>query len=198
MYKFFQEMNKYIKIVLAIVILAGGIYGIIEKEYGWGFFLIFLAIIPVFLFFKNEFLLLTFYHLQKQNIESAEKWLGYIKNPSSQLIKGQEAYFYYMKGLLIAQRQEKGTLKESETLLKKALDLGLKQNHDIAAAKLNLAMAAMAKGRKREAETLLQEAKKHDTSNMLTDQIKLMREQMKRVNVGRNLHNPMMRNRGKM
>lgn len=191
-------MNKYIKIVFAVLILAGGIYCLVEKEIGWGIFLIFLAIIPVFLFFKNEFLLLTFYHLQKQNMNSAEKWLGYIKNPSSQLVKGQEAYFYYMKGLLTAQKQEKGTLKESEVLLRRALDLGLKQKHDIAAAKLNLAMAAMAKGRKREAESLLQEAKKYDTSNMLTDQIKLMREQMKRVNVGRNMQNPMMRNRGKM
>ncbi len=191
-------MNKYIKIVLAILIFAGGVYCMLGKEYGWGGFLIFLSIFPVFLFFKNEFLLLTFYHLQKQNIDSAEKWLGYIKNPTSQLVKGQEAYFYYMKGLLISQKQEKGSIRESETLLKKALNLGLKQNHDIAAAKLNLAMAAMTKGRKREAETLLQEAKKHDTSNMLTDQIKSMREQMKRVNIGSNMQNPMMRNRGKM
>ncbi|MFV0238339.1 MAG: DUF2892 domain-containing protein [Flavobacteriales bacterium] len=191
-------MNKYIKIILAVFILTGGIYCFVDREIGWGIFWILLAVIPVFLFFKNEFLLLTFYHLQKQNMGSAEKWLGYIKNPSSQLIKGQEAYFYYMKGLLIAQKQEKGTLKESETLLKKALSMGLKQNHDIAAAKLNLAMASMAKGRKREAENLLQEAKKHDTSGMLIDQIKLMREQMKRVNVGRNMQNPMIRNRGKM
>ncbi|MFV0530081.1 MAG: DUF2892 domain-containing protein [Flavobacteriales bacterium] len=190
-------MNKYIKISLAVLILAGGVYCIFEKEYGWGFFLVFLSIIPVFLYFKNEFLLLTFYHLQKQNLDATEKWLSYVKNPSSQLIKSQEAYFYYMKGLLMTQKQEKGTLKEGEILLKKALNLGLKQKHDIAAAKLNLAMAAMAKGRKREAETLLQEAKKNDTSNMLTDQIKLMREQMKRVNVGRNIQNPMMRNRGK-
>ncbi len=190
-------MNKYIKIIIAVLILAGAVYCMVEREYGWGIFWIFIAIIPVFLYFKNEFLLLTFYHLQKQNLNAAEKWLKYVKNPSSQLIKGQEAYFYYMKGLLMAQKQEKGTLKESETLLKKALNLGLKQKHDIAAAKLNLAMAAMAKGRKREAETLLQEAKKNDTSDLLTDQIKLMREQMKRVNVGRNMHNPMMRNRGK-
>ncbi len=190
-------MNKYIKIIIAVLILAGAVYCMVEREYGWGIFGVFLAIIPVLLYFKNEFLLLAFYHLQKQNLDAAEKWLKYVKNPSSQLIKGQEAYFYYMKGLLMAQKQEKGTLKESEILLKKALNLGLKQKHDIAAAKLNLAMAAMAKGRKREAETLLQEAKKNDTSDLLTDQIKLMREQMKRVNVGRNMHNPMMRNRGK-
>ena len=190
-------MNKYIKIVLAVLLVAGSVYFFMGNEIGWGVFFLFLAIIPVALFFKNEFLLLTFYHLQKQNMTDAEKWLGYIKNPTSQLVKGQEAYFYYMKGLLLAQKQEKGTLKESESFFKKALNLGLKQNHDIAAAKLNLAMGAMAKGKKREAELLLQEAKKYDTSNMLTDQIKLMKEQMKRVNVGRNMHNPMMRNRGK-
>lgn len=191
-------MNKYIKLVFAVFILSLGVYFFITDEIGWGIFCLLLSAIVIFLFFRNEFLLITFYHLQKQNIKAAEKWLRYIKNPKVQLIKSQEAYFYYMKGLLLAQKQEKGTLKESENLLKKALDIGLKQKHDIAAAKLNLSMAAMAKGKKRQAEALLTEAKKYDKAGLLTDQIKLMREQMKRVNIGRNLHNPMIRSRKKI
>jgi hypothetical protein len=39
----------------------------------------------------------------------------------------------------------------------------------------------MQKRRKREAQGLLSEAKAHDTHNMLTAQIKLMQEQMKRI-----------------
>ena len=191
-------MNKYIKLILAVLILSLGVYFFIIDEIGWGIFCLLLSAIVIFLFFRNEFLLITFYHLQKQNIKAAEKWLRYIKNPKVQLIKSQEAYFYYMKGLLLAQKQEKGTLKESENLLKKALDIGLKQKHDIAAAKLNLSMAAMAKGKKRQAEALLTEAKTYDKAGLLTDQIKLMREQMKRVNIGRNLHNPMIRSRKKI
>jgi hypothetical protein len=36
-----------------------------------------------------------------------------------------------------------------------------------------------------------------DNKGMFTDQIKMMQEQMKRINVGRNLQNPNMRRRGK-
>ena len=53
--------------------------------------------------------------------------------------------------------------------------------HDVAMAKLSLAGIAMQKRRKREATQLLQEAKKLDKNNMLTDQIKLMQQQMKKI-----------------
>jgi hypothetical protein len=39
----------------------------------------------------------------------------------------------------------------------------------------------MQKRRKREATLLLNEAKKLDKQNMLTDQIKMMKEQMKKI-----------------
>ena len=48
-------------------------------------------------------------------------------------------------------------------------------------AKLSLAGIMMQKRRKREAQALLTEAKSYDTHNMLTAQIKLMQEQMKRI-----------------
>ena len=53
--------------------------------------------------------------------------------------------------------------------------------HDIAMAKLSLAGIMMQKRRKREAQGLLTEEKNHDTHNMLTAQIKLMQEHMKRI-----------------
>jgi hypothetical protein len=54
-------------------------------------------------------------------------------------------------------------------------------NQDLAMAKLSLAGILMQKRRKREATQLLNEAKKLDSHGMLTQQIKLMQTQMKRI-----------------
>jgi hypothetical protein len=54
-------------------------------------------------------------------------------------------------------------------------------DYDLAMAKLSLAGIAMQKRRKREATTLLQEAKKLDKNNMLGEQIKMMQQQLKRI-----------------
>ena len=54
-------------------------------------------------------------------------------------------------------------------------------DYDVAMAKLSLAGIAMQKRRKREATMLLNEAKKLDKQNMLGDQIKMMKEQMKKI-----------------
>lgn len=197
-------MHKYLKIFIAVALLVLGIYFFNIKEPGWGAFCLVMIIIPVFLFFRNEYILLSMYQMQKQNIEKSAKWLSHIKNPSGQLIKSQEAYFYYMKGMLKAQEQNsnpgnvKESIKETEALMKKAIDMGLNEKHDLAAAKLNLAMAAISRGNKREAEALLAEAKKYDTAGMLTDQIKTINQQLKKPMVGNNkMQNPMYRNRGK-
>jgi len=54
-------------------------------------------------------------------------------------------------------------------------------NTDLAMAKLSLAGILMQKRRKREATTLLSEAKKADTHNVLSQQIKMMQQQMKKI-----------------
>ena len=81
--------------------------------------------------------------------------------------------------------------------MRKALDHGLSFAHDRAMAKLNLAAGAMTRGRKQEAQKWLSDAKAEDKQNMLTDQIKMFEEQLKRMNVGRNMQNPQMRSRSK-
>ena len=106
-----------------------------------------------------------------------EKWLNKIKNPESALIVSQQAYFYYLNGLMVIQRN----MTQGEKLLKKALSMGLRMAHDQAMAKLNLAGVSMSKRRKREATTLLNEAKKLDKHGMLKDQIKMMKDQMKKI-----------------
>lgn len=173
--------------------IAGGVYLFTIREYGWGSLVIFLSFIPILLFFRNEYILLAFWQMRKQNIEGAKKWLAKITNPESQLVRKQMGYYNYMLGITEAQTN----VNAAEKHMKKALEYGLSFKHDRAMAKMSLAGAVMAKGRKKEAEVLLKEAKALDTQGMFTDQIKMMQEQMKRINVGKNLHNPHMRNRGK-
>ena len=52
-----------------------------------GISILLLAGIFILFYFKNEFILLAFLQLRKQNFEGAKKWLKYIKNPSSALIQ---------------------------------------------------------------------------------------------------------------
>lgn len=186
-------MNKYIKLVIAAILFVAGVYMFTEREYGWGVLLLLLTALPIFLFFRNEFILLAFWQMRQQNMEGAKKWLGYIKNPKSQLINKQMGYYNFMQGLAEGQNN----ITKAEQYMRKALDHGLSFAHDRAMAKLNLAAGAMGRGRKQEAKKWLKEAKTDDKQGMLTDQIKMFEEQMKRMNVGRNMQNPNMRRRGK-
>jgi len=54
-------------------------------------------------------------------------------------------------------------------------------NHDLAMAKMSLAGIYLQKRRKREAKQLLNEAKKLDKHGMLSGQMKLIQNQMKRI-----------------
>ena len=107
----------------------------------------------------------------------AEKALNRIKNPEASLVKGQLAYWYMLKGIMESQRG----MGKAESFLRKALATGLKQKHDQAMAKLQLAGIAVAKRRKREAMVLLSDVKKLDTRGMLNDQVKMIKNQMKRI-----------------
>jgi len=169
--------NKYIKLVIAVAIIVWAVFQFADKNIGNGIALLFLAGIFIFFYYKNEFLLLSFMQLRKQNFAGAQKWLGYIKNPSSALIKKQEGYFNFLHGILVSQTN----LTQAEKYFKKALNLGLSMSHDIAMAKLQLAGVAMTKRRKREATNLIAEAKKLDKHGVLTEQIKMMKQQMKKI-----------------
>lgn len=169
--------NKYFKIVIAVLISVWAVFQFMDENIMNGIMILLLAGVFVFFFYKNEFLLLAFLQIRKQNFPGAQKWLAYIKNPSSALRKPQEAYYYFLQGLMLTQT----SMTQAEKLFKKALNLGLAMDHDIAMAKLNLAGVAMHKRRKREATTLLNEAKKLDKHGMLKDQIAMMKQQMKKM-----------------
>ncbi|HLT52281.1 MAG TPA: hypothetical protein VKZ97_00210 [Flavobacteriaceae bacterium] len=169
--------NKIFKLILAIAIFAYAIYQFTEGNIGNGIMLILLAGIFVLLYFKNEFILLAFLRLRKQDFAGATKWLNKIKNPEAALVKKQQGYYNYLHGLMVSQTN----MNDAEKYFKKAVSLGLSMNHDLAMAKLNLAGIAFAKRRKQEANILLKEAQQLDKHNMLGEQIKMMKENMKRA-----------------
>lgn len=169
--------NKNIKLVIAGLIIAYAIYQFTEGYIGNGIMFILLSTFFVFLYFKNEFILLAFLRLRKQDFAGAKRWLDKIKNPSSALVKKQEGYYNYLNGIMVSQTN----MNEAEKYFKKAVTLGLSMDHDLAMAKLNLAGIAFSKRRPQEAKILLSEAQKLDKRNMLADQIKMMKDSMKKA-----------------
>jgi tetratricopeptide (TPR) repeat protein len=169
--------NKIIKLIIAAGILAYAVYQFTENNIGNGIMLILLSGIFVFLYFKNEFILLAFLRLRKQDFAGATKWLNKIKNPESALVTKQQGYYNYLHGIMVSQTN----MNDAEKYFKKAISLGLSMDHDLAMAKLNLSGIAFSKRRKQEAAKLLSEAQKLDKQGMLTEQIKMMKDNMKRA-----------------
>jgi len=169
--------NKNIKLVIAGLLAVWAIYEFSQVNIMNGISILLLAGIFILFYFKNEFILLAFLQLRKQNFEGAKKWLGYIKNPSTALITKQEGYYNYLHGIMLSQTN----ITQAEKFLKKAIKLGLSMDHDLAMAKLQLAGIAMTKRRKREATNLMAEAKKLDKHGMLKEQMQMMKQQMKRI-----------------
>ncbi len=169
--------NKNIKLVLAVLVTAWSVYEFSQGHIMNGISILLLAGIFILLYFKNEFILLAFLQLRKQNFPGAQKWLGYIKNPSAALTQKQEGYYNYLQGIMLSQTN----ITQAEKYLRKAVKLGLSMKHDLAMAKLQLAGIAMTKRRKREATMLMTEAKKLDKHGMLKEQMQMMKQQMKKI-----------------
>lgn len=169
--------HKNIKLIIAGLLLVTSVWQFTESNIGNGIFLLLLIIVPVFLYFRNEYILLAFLKLRNQDFEGAKKWLDKIKNPETALIQKQQGYYNYLNGLMVSQTN----LNQAEKFFKKAISLGLSMDQDLALAKLNLAGIAMSRRRKLEATSLLNEAKKLDKHNMLKEQIAMMKEQLKKI-----------------
>ena len=169
--------HRYIKIAIAVLIFAFAIYQFTLGNIGNGIFLILLSAFPILFFFRNEFLLLAFLRLRKQDMVGTKKWLDRIKNPETALIKKQRGYYNYLYGIVSSQTN----LTQAEKYFKTAPTYGLNMSYDEAMARLSLAGIAMQKRRKREAQEYLTQAKKLDKQNMLKDQIRMMQEQLKRI-----------------
>ena len=171
--------NKNIKLVLFIACIAYAIYQFIESYIGNGIMFVLIGLTFLFLYYKNEFILLAFLKLRKQDFAGTEVWLSKIKNPQSALTKKQQGYYNFLKGIMVSQTN----MNAAEKFFKNAVNLGLSMDHDLAMAKLNLAGIAFTKRRKLEAQRLLSEAQKLDKRNMLSEQIKMMKQQMKKASI---------------
>tara|TARA_B100000900_G_C20535808_1_gene698318 strand:+ start:397 stop:909 length:513 start_codon:yes stop_codon:yes gene_type:complete len=168
--------NNEIKITLALTLLACSIFLFYSGEIGYGIVVLIIMGLVILSIFKDERIVKAFYHLRKNDMQKAASTLSKIKHPEK-LIRSQEAYYYYLNGLILSQTQ----MNQSERFFKKALSIGLRTDTDKAVAKLNLAGLAMSRRKKREATTLITEAKKLDKHNMLDEQLKMMKQQLKRI-----------------
>lgn len=168
--------HKNIKLAIAALLVITAVWQFTEGNIGNGIFLLLLAGLVVLLYFKNEYILLAFLKLRKQDFDGAKRLLDKIKDPEGALVRKQQGYYNYLNGIMLSQTN----LGAAEKYLRKAMELGLSMDQDMAMVKLNLAGIAMTKNRKMEAEKLLGEAKKLDKHNMLKDQIAMMKAQMKK------------------
>ena len=169
--------HKNIKLILAGLISVWAVYQFTLGNIMNGISILLLAGLFILFYFKNEFILLAFLQLRKQNFAGTKKWLDYIKNPEAALIVKQQGYFNYLHGIMLSQTN----MTQAEKYLRKAVKLGLAMDHDLAMAKLQLAGIAMTKRRKREATNLMAEAKKLDKHGMLKEQMQQMKQQMKKI-----------------
>jgi tetratricopeptide (TPR) repeat protein len=169
--------NKNIKLVFAFLLVITAVWQFTDREIGNGIFLLLLTIFPIFLYYKNELILLAFLRLRKQDFPGAQKWLNKIRNPETALVKKQQGYYNYLNGLMVSQTN----LNQAEKFFRKAIELGLSMDMDLAVAKLNLAGIALSRRRKIEATTLLNETIKLDKQKMLKDQITMMKQQLKKI-----------------
>lgn len=169
--------SKIIRIALSLGLFVWSIYNFIDGEIGNGMALLFPTALVLFSYFRNERILWSLYHMRKQNLDKAEKVLLGIKNPEKSLIKTQLAYYYLLIGMIESQRK----VGKAETLLKKALNTGLRMDQDKALAKLNLAGIALSKRRKKEAQILLTDVKRLDSKGVLAEQTKYIKQQMKKI-----------------
>ena len=149
--------------------------------WGWGITMIFPTAIVIFSFFRNEQMVLALNAMRTGDTEKAKARINKITSPQF-LPKKQHAYVLFLKAVL--NTQELGFSK-SETLLRKAIDMGLRTGQDNAVARMHLAGICAQTGRKKEATTLLAEAKKLDASGMMKDQINQMQGQ-RRVSPSKN------------
>ncbi len=170
-------LRKYLKLIIAGLLVVGSIFLFINSMISYGILVLILASLFVLFYFKNEKNVTAFYFVRKGKFDKAAKVLSGVKHPES-MIKSQEAYYYYLSGLVESQ-QNNGS--KAEKSFKKALSTGLRMSTDEAVAKLNLSGIYLSKRNKKLATYYLQGAKKLDKQKMLSAQIKEVEAMMKRI-----------------
>ncbi len=167
--------NKEIKIAISSALFILSVLCIYPLKIYWLTpILVILILFIVLTIFRNENNLVAFYFLRKNEPGKSLQALDRVKYPEK-LIKSQEAYHYYLRGLILSQKE----VLKSEKYFLKALNIGLRMDTDRAVCKLNLAAIALQKKKKQQAIQLISEAKKLDKQGLLKEQISILNGQMK-------------------
>ncbi len=167
--------SKEIKIGLSSLLVILAILCIYPFKLIWLSILLLLVVGFIILtIFRNEHNLTAFYYLRKNDTKKAKESLDRVKFPEK-LIKSQQAYHSYLRGLIISQHEP----LKAESYFVKALKLGLRMDTDKAVSHLNLAAAAMQRRKKQQAIHYINEAKKLDKQGILKEQISQMQNQMR-------------------
>jgi len=170
-------IRKYLWLIIAGILFLGSIYLFVEGMVSMGIWSLLVSGLFVLFHFKNIMNLLAFYFVRKNKFEKAASVLARVKHPES-MIKGQEAYYYYLSGLVESQ---KNNGSKAEKNFKKALNTGLRLSTDQAVAKLNLSGIYLSQRNKKLATYYLKECKKLDKKKLLTAQIREVEGMMKRI-----------------
>lgn len=145
---------------------------------GFGFSFIFWLIFIVFVvgYFLLGTLSAASKRLQLEDIDGAERILGYTKYPNL-LLKMNQAYFHLIKGMIAAKR---GNQNEAEELLQKSYDIGLPTDNDKAMVLIQLANMNYTKRKFNIAKTQLRQIKDLNVQEpMLAAQVKNLEDALK-------------------
>lgn len=159
--------SRIIKALVAAGALAYTVYLFVDGHWVSGIFMFLLTVVLGLLVARSLRLVMVFLKMRQQKMDKAKTWLERI-NPDH-LWKNQKGYYYFLMGSVDIQ---KNSLSQSEKYFRSALSHGLRMDHDKAAVYLNLAVIAANKRKKREAITLINEAKRFDTKGYLKNDIK--------------------------
>ena len=122
--------------------------------------MLFVSALIILSFFRNPSMILALNQMRVGNHEKAYKYISRIKSPEF-LPRKQHAYVIFLQAIMGAQTLGPA---QSEPKLRKALALGLRTPEDNAMARMHLAGVCAQSGRRKEAMSLLSEAKKLDKS----------------------------------
>mgnify|MGYP000590269607 CR=1 FL=1 len=130
-------VSRILRILLMVALTGCSVWQFWVSNIGNGIFLILLALIVLFTYFKNEWMIMALLAMRKNEVEKAERRLLRIKDPDHALVRRERASYYFLLGAIRSQRN----LTESERLFKKALEIGLSRQEK-AMAKLQLGAIA--------------------------------------------------------
>ena len=163
-----------IRCIVATVTLSFNTYLFYTGYWGWGIFVIFISALVILSFFRNENMILALNQMRVGNTDKALKYINRITHPHL-MPRKQHAYILFLQAVMSAQSEG---MTQSEHKLRKAIGLGLRKAEDNAMARMHLAGICAQTGRKKEAISLLSEAKKLDSSGMMKEQIRTMQQQL--------------------